>query len=113
MVATTPKEILKYIIILDYRAMRVNLEVKLIFLSFWILTGCTPELVITPEAITATPTPEVVLTHTPFPSTTPTIAVSTLGVTAEELDEIELEFWHPWGFENETTLLALTEQFNI
>ncbi|MBE9524063.1 MAG: extracellular solute-binding protein [Chloroflexi bacterium] len=92
--------------------MRVNLGVKIVLLIFWIITGCTPELVITPDQSTGTPTPGIVLTDTPVPSTTPTIAVSTLDITAEDLADTALEFWHPWGFENESALLTLTEQFN-
>jgi multiple sugar transport system substrate-binding protein len=94
--------------------MKTKPFIKILFLVVWLLAACSSDPVISPEVQSATSTPlqTVAPTSTSIPEATPTRAVSTLDISAEDLGGTELEFWHPWSAENESAVIALARQFN-
>ena len=64
--------------------------------------------IVTPVHTTRPTTPTT--TRTPVP--TITAPVSTLDVTAEQLNGLRITFWHPWGGAQGAALQAMLDEFN-
>ena len=85
-----------------------------LFASAALLSACRPRqapVVQPPTETQAEPTPTDKPTSTPLPTATPTPAVS-LGIEADALQGVTVQFWHPWSGPLGEALQASVERFN-
>jgi len=94
--------------------MKIKPVIKILFLLVWMLPACSSGPILSPEVQLATPIPILTVdpTSTPVPEATPTSVVSTLDILPEDLEDVSIEFWHPWNFERRAALQVLIDKFN-
>ena len=99
--------------------MKLPLFILIICLFFLVFTACTsePGPALDPTEIQSNSTavnskPERTLTPTSANSTKSTSTTSPLGAHFEDLDGVEIQFWHPWIQGTDRAIQALVERFN-
>lgn len=93
--------------------------VFILFLTI-ILAACATQPSPPAEATPELPTPELRVSSAPTPTRTrestrapATAIISTLEANAEDLNGVEIDFWHVWSWESGQALEDLVNEFNI